>query len=249
VELRVAPGEIVGVIGPNGSGKTTLVNVLASTLRPEAGEVRVFGQRTVEMSSRERAREVAVVPQEPRVAFPFTVMEIALMGRAPFLGRWQLEAAGDLAAAREALEMTEVYELRDRKFNELSGGEKQRVMTAKALCQGPRVLLLDEPTAFLDLRHQVEIYELMRRLAADKGLAVLAVSHDVNLAAMFCDRVAVLFEGAVEAVGRPAEVLKPELLQRVYGVAVGLARHPARGEAPLIFPLSNQLTERIEKGP
>ena len=240
VELAAAAGEIAGVIGPNGSGKTTLLNVLSCTLKPAGGTVAVFGRDARALPARERAKVMAVVPQEARVAFPFTALEIALMGRAPYLGRWRLEAAGDLAAAGEALGMTGMYELRDRRFHELSGGEKQRVMVAKALAQRPRILLLDEPTAFLDLKHQVEIYELIRRLAREQGICVLAVSHDINLAAMYCDRLHVLDGGRIVASGAPAAVLDPALLERVYGVAVGVARHPARGEAPLIFPMAGR---------
>jgi iron complex transport system ATP-binding protein len=240
VELRAETGEIAGVIGPNGSGKTTLINVLSCTLKPTGGAVLMFGRDAGTLQARERARLAAVVPQEARVAFPFTVLEIALMGRAPYLGRWQLEAAGDLEAAGEALRLTGMHELRERKYHELSGGEKQRVMVAKALAQRPRILLLDEPTAFLDLKHQVEIYELIRRLAREQGISVLAVSHDINLAAMYCDRLHVLEGGRIVASGAPAEVLEPALLQRVYGVAVGVARHPDRGGAPLIFPMAGK---------
>ncbi|HUT56119.1 MAG TPA: ABC transporter ATP-binding protein [bacterium] len=240
VDLQAEAGEVAGVIGPNGSGKTTLVNVLSCTVRPAGGEVRMFGRDAQSLTARERAKLAAVVPQEARVAFPFTALEIALMGRAPYLGRWRLEAAGDLEAAGEALRQTGMYELRERKFHELSGGEKQRVMVAKALAQRPRILLLDEPTAFLDLKHQVEIYELARGLARERGICVLAVSHDINLAAMYCDRLHVLDGGRIVASGAPAEVLDPALLERVYGVAVGVARHPGRGEAPLIFPMAGR---------
>jgi iron complex transport system ATP-binding protein len=240
VDLGVDTGELVGVIGPNGSGKTTLLNILSRTLSPDRGEVRIFGDPASALSSRERARRLAMVVQEPRVAFPFTVLEIVLMGRAPYLGRWQLEAAGDVAKAREAIEMTGLGELAGRKFHELSGGERQRVMIAKALVQQSRILLLDEPTAFLDLKRQVEIYELVRELKRERGLAVIAVSHDVNLAAGFSDRIAVLADGVIAATGSPSQVLDPGLLKKVYGVSVGLAMHPARGEVPLVFPLSGQ---------
>jgi len=247
-DLSVAPGEIVGVIGPNGSGKTTLLNLLARSLKPDRGSVRVFGRDIAALSARERAQEIAVVQQEAKVAFPFTVLEIALMGRAPYLGRWQLEAPGDLAVAAEALELTGVGGRRDRKFHELSGGEKQRVMVAKALAQRSRILLLDEPTAFLDFQHQVEIYELIRKLARDRELAVLAVSHDINLAAMYCDRLAALFEGRIAMEGAPSEVLTPSLLRKIYGVEIEVVAHPARGRAPLVFPLRTPVGRGGESG-
>jgi len=237
VDLEVQPGEIMAVIGPNGSGKTTLLLLLAWTLVPAAGEVRLFGEPMPALSPRERAKKLAMVPQDPTLAFPFTVQEIVLMGRAPFLGRWELEGRGDMKVAELAMAETGVAHLADRRFHELSGGERQRVMVAKALAQESKVLLLDEPTAFLDLKHQIGIYELVRGLARDQGLAVLAVSHDVNLSALFCDRVGVLAQGKIIASGKPADVLDPELLSRVYGVGIGVVRDPARGEAPLIFPL------------
>lgn len=239
VELKVDPGEMVGVIGPNGSGKTTLLNILAWSTKPDQGEVLVFGVPIGSMSARDRAKKVALVQQEHSVAFPFSVIEIVLMGRGPYLSRWELEGKSDVDTAREAMKMTGVDHLASRLFHELSGGEKQRVMVAKSLAQESPVLLLDEPTAFLDLKHQVEIYDLVKRLVRERGLAVLAVTHDVNLAAMFCDRVAVLAGGRIMAAGRPHEVLETTLLEAVYGVKVGLAHHPLRGEAPLVFPLGS----------
>lgn len=240
VDLSLSAGEIKAVIGPNGSGKTTLLSLLAWTLKPSRGEVRLFGEPMANYSPRERARKLALVPQEPTVAFPFTAMEVVLMGRSPYLGRWELEGKDDLAAARRAMAMTAVSALADRRFQELSGGERQRVMVAKALAQDSRVLLLDEPTAFLDLKHQVEIYALVRQLSREEGIAALAVSHDMNLAAMFCDRMAVLNEGQIAAEGPPAEIMDPELLGRVYQVEVAQARHPLRGEVPLVFPISRE---------
>jgi len=238
VELFAETGEILGIIGPNGSGKTTLLNILAWTIKPDRGTVTALGKPVDEMSARERARTMALVPQEPKVAFPFTVLEIALMGRAPYLGRWELEGKADTLAASEALEKTGLSALKNRRFHELSGGERQRVMIAKALSQSPSILLLDEPTAFLDLKHQVDIYGLVRDLAAEKGMAVVVVSHDVNLSAAYCDRVAVLSRGKIARCGPPPEVLEPGLLQEVYGVKVGTVTHPDRGDTPLIFPIS-----------
>ncbi len=236
VDIELFENEIVGVIGPNGSGKTTLLNILSWTTKPQAGEVLAFEKPLGSLSAKERARTMAMVPQEPSVAFPFSVAEIVLMGRGPYLGRWELEGKEDMEITRGALEMTGLSGLWQRRFMELSGGEKQRVMIAKALAQRSRIMLLDEPTAFLDLKHQVEIYGLIRRLAAEHGIAIMVVSHDINLAAMFCDRLAVLSGGKIRAAGPPAEVLSPALLEGVYGVPVVLLNHPDRGDAPLVFP-------------
>ena len=248
VDLELQPGELLGIIGPNGGGKTTLLNLLAATIAPTAGSIELFGRPASAYTSRERARLAAMVPQETAVAFAFRVEEIVLMGRAPHLGRWRFEGRADLAAAREALELTGIADLAGRRFHELSGGERQRAMIAKALAQESRLLLLDEPTAFLDLRRQVEIYELIRGLAAERGLAVLAVSHDINLAALFCDRLAVLCGGRIEAAGPPEEVLQAERLSRVYGVRVELAAHPERPGAPLVFPLPGRRPRRDSPG-
>ncbi len=240
VEAGAKGGEILGIIGPNGAGKTTLLNILARSIRPTSGQVLLMGEPAESLSARERARRLAMVPQEPTVAFSFSVMEIVLMGRAPYLGRWRLEGRGDMDIADEAVSMTGLGGLTGRRFHDLSGGEKQRVMIAKALAQRSSILLLDEPTSFLDLRHQVEIYELVSKLAKERNIAVIAVSHDINLAAMYCDRVAVLSCGRIIEQGTPREVVRPDLLSRVYGVEVAMASHELRSHAPLIFPLSSK---------
>ncbi len=235
VDLQVAKGEILVLIGPNGSGKTTLMNILAWSQKPRAGRVLVEGRSVSAMTSRERARAIAMVPQEPTMAFPFSVLEIALMGRSPYLGRWTMEGRRDHELAGDALEMTGLSHLAGRRFHDLSGGEKQRAMIAKALTQNSRILLLDEPTSFLDLKHQVEIYELVRKLADQRGLAVVVVSHDLNLAAVFADRMAVLAKGGIAASGDSSEVMDPELLSAVFDTPLGRTLHDSRGKTPLIF--------------
>jgi iron complex transport system ATP-binding protein len=236
VGLAVGAGEIVGVIGPNGSGKTTLVRVLAGVIRPQAGQVTLDGARLDALPRREIARRLAVVPQDSALEFPFTALEVVLMGRAPHLPPLAFPRARDLAIAREAMTRLEVTAVEDRTLLQLSGGERQRVLLARALAQQPRVLLLDEPTTHLDLRHQTGIYDTVRGLARTDGVAVLSVLHDLNLAALYCDRLLLLARGRIVAEGPPEEVLVASRLADAYGVAVHVARNAATG-TPVVLPL------------
>ncbi len=239
IDLRVEPGELFGVIGPNGSGKTTLVRVLSRALRPDAGAVTLFGKPLAAYERRELARTVAVAPQESSVAFPFTALELVLMGRAPYLGRFAFEGPRDLFRAREALELTDALPFAERRLEQLSGGEKQRVVLARALAQEPRLLFLDEPTTFLDLRHQAAIYRLVRRLCREQGLTAVAVTHDLNLAAQACDRLLLLDRGRAAAVGTPEEVLTPSRLEKVFEVPLEVTR--SRSGRPLVVPALEEL--------
>lgn len=229
VSLAVAPGEVVGLVGPNGSGKTTLVRVASRALRPSAGMVRVGGVDPFEVGGRAAARLVAVVPQDLAPVFAFTALEIVLMGRAPHGSPWRSGSAGDWAAARAAMEATEVLHLGDRPLEELSGGERRRVVLAQALAQDAPVLLLDEPTTHLDLRHLLDLLALVRRLAAAEARAVLAVLHDLNLAAAVCDRMIALDRGRVVAEGSPTDVITAGFLRRVYGVEAEVQASPLTG--------------------
>jgi len=232
VSLSVAPGEVAGLCGPNGSGKTTLLRLLSGRLRAGAGTVRLVGRAVSELSRPEVARLVGVVSQNGHVGFPFSALEVVLMGRAA-RSRKLFDTEADLIAAREAMELTETLDLAEAPFGHLSGGQRQRVLIARALAQtsgdGPRLLLLDEPAAFLDLKHQLGMCELLWRLAAERGLAVLAVWHDLDLAARFCHRLLLLHEGRLVAVGKPAEVLTPATLEAVFGVTVSVSPDPATG--------------------
>jgi len=239
VDLRVEQGELWGVIGPNGSGKTTLVRILSRALDPDAGSVTLWGKPLAAYERRELARTLAVAPQESSVAFPFSALEIVLMGRAPFLGRFAFEGPRDLAKARQALELTDALPFAERRLWELSGGEKQRVILARALAQEPRLLFLDEPTTFLDLKHQAAIYRLTRRLCREQGLTAVAVTHDLNLAAQSCDRLLLLHQGRVAAAGAPEEVLTPERLEAVFEVPVEVAH--SRSGRPLVVPAGEEL--------
>ncbi len=235
LSFSVERGELLGIIGPNGSGKTTLIRVLGRALLPHSGTVTFEGKALSRYDRRDLARKVAVVPQETMVAFPFTVLEIVLMGRAPYLGRFAFERTEDIEKAREALRLTATLGFAMRRLGELSGGEKQRVILARALAQDPRLLLLDEPTTFLDLKHQLEIYRLIKKLTVEQGLTVIASSHDLNLAGMFCDRLILLDEGRKAEEGKPEKVLSRDILGSVYGVAVDVSIHPGTGR-PLVVP-------------
>jgi len=229
VELSVAVGEFLVIIGPNGTGKTSLLKAMAGLL-PVAGEVEILGRPLAGYGRRQLARELAVVPQLTPTDFPFTVAETVLMGRSPHLGLLELEGPEDHRLARQAMEFTEVADLAGRRLDELSGGERQRVIIARAICQGPRIILLDEPTASLDPAHQVRIMDLLEQLRRERGMTVVMVSHDLNLAAMYGGRLALMSAGRISAVGAPAEVLTVARLEACYGCRMEVVRTGAGGQ-------------------
>lgn len=238
VNLVVEPGEVVGLLGRNGAGKTSLLRVASGTLAPDAGRVRLCERPLSGFSRREIARRVAVVPQDLHVPFPFRVGELVLMGRAPYQGWLGFESSEDVQIALEAMERMGIAALADRSIAEISGGERQLVLFARALAQRPAYLLLDEPTAFLDLSHRVEVLGAVAELARG-GCAVLLVSHDLQLASRACQRLVLLSEGGVAAQGTPNEVLRPEPLRGVFGFEAQVLEGP--DGAPLVvpeFPLS-----------
>ena len=250
VSFAIAPGEFVGLIGPNGSGKTTLLRLIDDILHPLEGAIRLHGTPVRQMKREALARIIAVVPQESPMIFPFLVQEVVLMGRAPHLGKWRFEGEKDFAIVRRVMEMTDTLALAGRSMNRLSGGERQRVLIARALAQEPELMLLDEPTAFLDIRHQVEFFNLVKSLNTRQGLTVVAVTHDINLASLYCDRIILLKEGRVRIIGRPDEVITEEHIQAVYDTPVTVDRHPAGG-LPRVTPRRENPTEtgsRCEAG-
>jgi iron complex transport system ATP-binding protein len=220
LDLRVERGEFLGVLGPNGSGKSTLLRALTGVLPLGTGEVSLLGLRVRRSSRRAIAQRVGVVPQAAGVPFEFTVREVVAMGRTPHITRLHGESDHDRQAIEAALVRTDTADLRDRLVSELSGGEAQRVIIARALAQEPELLLLDEPTAFLDLSHQMEVFELLRRLNREAALTVLCVSHDVSLAAAYCDRLVLLRAGMIAADGPPDAVVTADLIRAVYGAEV-----------------------------
>ncbi|HEX9051415.1 MAG TPA: ABC transporter ATP-binding protein [Anaeromyxobacter sp.] len=233
VSFTARAGEFVGLLGPNGAGKSTLVRIVAGLLAPRSGEVRLAGIDPFRAPRRQVARACALVPQEPRVAWPFTVREAVMMGRAPRQGLLAVPDRLDHGAVRGALEACDLVHLADRRLDALSGGERRRVFFARALAQEPRVLLLDEPTAFLDLGHQVAAMR-MAQLAARGGLCVVAVLHDLNLAAAACDRVVVLARARVVADGPPAAVLTEARVREVWEVPVWRGENAATGAAVVL---------------
>lgn len=242
VTLQVKPGEILGIVGPNGSGKTSLLKLLAKLAAPQMGDIALFGRGLTGLSQEETAQTVAFVPQENAQLFPFTVAETVLMGRFPHRQRsnWSLgfgwENQDDCRAAAQAMETMDIAHLAARLVTDLSGGERQRTMIARALAQMPRVLLLDEPTAFLDLQHQIGICSVLRRLRDERGLTVVIVSHDLNLASQYCDRIAMLKDGRVAAMGTPSEVMSVENVREVYGCTVLIDAHPESGLPRITLP-------------
>jgi iron complex transport system ATP-binding protein len=233
--LSLSAGEVVGLVGPNGSGKTTLIRVVTGVVKPNAGHVTIAGGDARSMRQVELARQIAVVPQEPSLPPAFTALACVLMGRTPHLRLLQNEGSSDLEAARRAMLATDTWSLADRLLGELSGGERQRVVVARALAQDTPILLLDEPTAHLDLGHQASVLDLMRRFARVERKAILAVVHDLTLAARYCDRLVMLRGGSVVATGTPTEVLTSERLRDVYGLAVEVFPHPTTGR-PVVAP-------------
>jgi len=226
VNVSVDAGAFFTVVGPNGSGKTTLIRIVAGLVRPLRGTVELFGKPLNALSRRDLARVLAVVPQEAPLDFPFRVEDVVLMGRSPHLGLLSLEKRRDYEIAREAMELAEVGHLRRRPMDQLSGGERQRVIIARAVCQQPRIILLDEPTSSLDLAHQVKVMEIMKALTRREGITVITVSHDLNLASIYGETILLLKAGRVLGTGLPREILTVERLEEAFGCPLLVDENP-----------------------
>ena len=238
VDLRLSAGGFLGLIGPNGSGKSTLLRVLAGVLTPWAGQVCLDGANVLDLSRRQLARTIAVVPQEILSPFAFTAGEIVAMGRHPYLPRFGGLWAEDMSAVTDAMERTGTAQLASRSILELSGGERQRVVIARALAQQPRLLLLDEPTNHLDINHQVEVLDLLYDLNRNDGLAIVCVTHDLNAAAEYTDHVVLMAPGGrVHAAGPPGDVITADHVEAVYGIRVAVIDTAGR---PRITPWSRR---------
>jgi iron complex transport system ATP-binding protein len=229
VSFTIDEAQIVAIIGPNGSGKTTLLKIINGTLFPNAGQMFIDGKDTLQWSRQEIARKVAIVPQETAVIFPFYAEEIVLMGRFPHLSNYRFEDKKDYRIVHEAMEKTDTLAFATRRFDELSAGERQRVLIARALAQEPKVLLLDESTVFLDLKHQLQFLTLLRQLNTAQQLTVIFVTHDINLAAQNASRIILLYSGKIYAIGKPAEVITAANIKEVYDVGVLIDKNPQSG--------------------
>jgi len=237
VTFRIGKGDFVGIIGPNGSGKSTILKTISRVLTPRSGKVLLLNQDIYSITRPKIARKLAVVSQETKIDFDFTAEEIVLMGRLPHLSKFEKESQKDLARARKAMELTRTLHLAPRIITELSGGEKQRVIIARALTQEPEILLLDEPTSHLDINHQTEILDLMKKLSNKNKLTVVVVLHDLNMAAQYCDYLILLSGGKVFALGPPQEVITASNIKAVYNSDVIITNHPVY-DRPMVTPLS-----------
>ena len=235
VSLVVTAGEIVAVVGPNGAGKSTLIRSVSGVIPLFAGKVLISGKDLTGLSASRRAQLLAVVPQAHQLPEAYSVYDTVLLGRTPYINWLGQAGQADHTQVRRALEQTDISKLADRRVGELSGGEQQRVFLARALAQDTPLLLLDEPTTHLDLQHQSGLLNLVRKLALGKNLAVLMVLHDLNLVGLYADRVALMVEGRLHAVGVPQDVLTAETLSAVYHIPVNVIPHPDYG-SPLILP-------------
>jgi iron complex transport system ATP-binding protein len=234
--FSINQGEFFIVIGPNGSGKTTLVKVIAGLLKLQRGDIQIMGEDIRSYSRKEMARRVAYVPQLVNIDFPFTVADVVLLGRSPHLGIFGLESKEDIELARKAMLFTEVAHLADRRMDQISGGERQRALIARAICQEPEIIVLDEPTASLDIAHQLRIMDLMEKMKKEKKTTVIMVSHDINLAAMYADTLMLIHRGEAVKCSKPLEVLTYQSLESVYGCALLVDENPL-GRQPRVTPV------------
>jgi iron complex transport system ATP-binding protein len=246
VSIDVSPGEFFVIIGPNGAGKTSLLKVLSGLQKAQQGSVIIKGKNLSDYTRRNLSKILAIVPQQIEVAFPFTVAETVIMGRTPHLGILGMEDKNDFHIAEEAMAFTEVSHLADRKLFQLSGGELQRVIIARAICQQPEIILLDEPTTALDPAHQLKIMDLMEKFRREHGTTIIMVSHDLNLASMYGDRLLLLKEGSEVKTGSPKNVLIKTLLEESYGCQMQVDESPV-GQVARVTPVPDKYLHVLEQ--
>jgi iron complex transport system ATP-binding protein len=235
ISLSISDGEFIGIIGPNGAGKSTLIKLIEGILVPKAGKLLLNELPISAYKRKTLAKIVGYVPQTFSTAFEYSAYDIVMMGRFPYLSVFSSENEQDKNIVRKSMEETDIWDLRNRLFSELSGGEKQRVVLASALAQQPKMLLLDEPTAALDIKHQLHFHEILKSLQQIQQMTIVTITHDVNLATRYCDRIIVLKDGRVIADGEPSRIIDVDLISRVYGVDVTIIRHPGDGKPLLVL--------------
>ncbi len=235
ITTNFTAGEFTALVGPNGAGKSTLLKIMAGLIRGYAGQVRFAGKPLAEFTSRDLARRIAFVPQETHMVFPFKVHEIVMMGRLPHRSGGLFDSPRDIQLTREALALTDTSHLSGKTFIELSGGERQRVVLASALAQDPELLLLDEPTVYLDLKHQIQFYDILERLNAERRMTIISVTHDVNLAARYARRMIAVRSGLFVADGSPEDVLTPQHLYDIFEITAAVFKRPD-GRGSYIVP-------------
>jgi iron complex transport system ATP-binding protein len=245
VDFSATQGELLGIIGPNGSGKTTLLRTIARILKPQTGTILLDGKQVMQMKDKEFSRQFAAVPQDTTIHFDFSALDVVLMGRNPHLGRLELESEKDIDIARRCMALTNCWHLAERPITELSGGERQLVIIARALTQEPKVLLLDEPTSHLDINYQIEIMELLKHLTVHEGLIIIAVIHDLNLAAQYCDRLVLLCDGKIVSIGSEYEVLTVEHIKTAFGADVIVKRHAVTNQC-YVSPIPSSIKQQTE---
>jgi len=246
IAFDVTEGEMLGIIGPNGSGKSSLLKLLSRLNTPQQGDISLRAVDLALIEQADLARTTAMVPQESSFFFPYMVAEVVLMGRTPHLRGRLFEGRHDIEVVREVMHWMDIAGLGDRPVTEISGGERQRVVIARALAQEPDILILDEPTASLDIAHQVEIYHILTRLNEERGLTIILSSHDLNLAAQYCHRMILMNKGRIYAAGTPSEVITEENIRAVYGCPVLVDAHPVSGGPRLtLLPVKRQTSPSI----
>lgn len=233
INLEINPGEFVGIIGPNGSGKTTLLKNICQVLKPNKGAILIDGR--IHYKPKELAQKLAVVSENEPVNFDFTALEVVLMGRAPFLGRFQQERKEDMEIAKRSMEATDTLQFIERPITQLSAGERQRVFIAQCLAQMPKIILLDEPTNYLDIKHKIKIFNLLSSLNKEKGVTILSILHDLNLAGRYCNKLVLMSEGKIFDSGNPESVLTATNIQKVYGIDVVIKKDEASGKSIILY--------------
>ncbi|QIB26450.1 ABC transporter ATP-binding protein [Caloranaerobacter azorensis] len=239
INFKIKKGEFVSIIGPNGSGKSTLLKNMISIYKPNRGSIKIDGKEIREYKAKELAKKVAIVPQDTNIAYDFSVFDVVIMGRNPYLGRFQSESYKDFQIVEDSLKLTDTLHLKDKSINQISGGERQRVIIARALAQEPEIMLLDEPTSHLDINHQIEILSLLKKLNTEKSMTIIIVIHDINLAARYSSKMILLNKGEIISIGKPREVITYENIEMAYNLNVVITEN-LYTNSPYLIPLTSK---------